>query len=86
MTLGTRIAIRSHTAKHFGILIDEPARAAHGNYHWEVGTLTLAFTIGNPETDPSPKRKLSQGRGGGIATDFRARALPNFRLSKKLIY
>ena len=33
-----------------------------------------------------PKTELSQGGGRGIATVFRARALPNFRLSKKLIY
>ena len=90
MTLGTRIAIWSRPSKHFGILIDEPARAPHGPYLEKVrknknSDHVESSAAGNPELE-LPKTELSQGGARGIATVFRARALPNFRLSKKLIY
>ena len=65
LTLGTRIAIRSRTPKQFGILIGEPARAPHGNYHWKVRTLTISFTIGNPGTGTFAQN-LAKAGGGGL--------------------
>ena len=88
--LGTRIAIRSRPPKHFGILIDEPARAPHGPYLEKVRK-NKTLTMGNPLLQETQnwnftETELSPGGGGRMATHFRARALPNFRLSKKLIY